>query len=259
MSERLNASLAGYMAFEPKPSASRWYGVNRSADPSPEKTVTIVTVWPSSRRLAISPPHDSATSSGCGATKTCVMPRRVYRAVSANRRSVVLEPAGTDERHEHACAVGLLEPLVAVSRHDHQLLMVARPDRDHEPASVAELVTERLRDRRRGGCDDDRVPGGADGVAEAAVCLADRHGVCETRGLEPRARLGYERPLPLDRCYVRAEPRQDGRLIAGSRPDLEDAIAGSDREVPGHLGAHVRLADRLAGSDRERLVRVRVA
>src|SRR5512147_531128 len=33
----------------------------------------IVTFWPSSRRLAISPPQESATSSGCGATKTWVM------------------------------------------------------------------------------------------------------------------------------------------------------------------------------------------
>src|SRR5436189_68643 len=146
MSERLNASLAGYMAFEPKPSASRWYGVNRSADPSPEKAVTIVTAWP-----------------------------------------------------------------------------------------------------------------GSAGVAAAAPCPADRDGVCETPGPERRARLGYERPLPFDRRHVRPEPRQDRRLIAGSRPDLEDAITGSDREILGHLGDHVRLADRLAGADREGLVRVRVA
>jgi hypothetical protein len=32
-----------------------------------------VTAWPSSRRLATSPPHDSAMSLGCGATKTCVI------------------------------------------------------------------------------------------------------------------------------------------------------------------------------------------
>ena len=32
MSERLNASVFGHSAFEPKPSASRWYGVSRSAD-----------------------------------------------------------------------------------------------------------------------------------------------------------------------------------------------------------------------------------
>ena len=54
--------------------------------PSPEKTVRIVTVWPSSRRLAMRPPHESATSSGCGATKTWVMAGRVYRAATGGSR-----------------------------------------------------------------------------------------------------------------------------------------------------------------------------
>ena len=91
MSERLNASVFGHSAFDPKPSASRWYGVSRSDEPSPEKTVRIVTVWPSSRRLAMRPPHESATSSGCGATKTWVMAGRVYRAARpAGRRALDL-------------------------------------------------------------------------------------------------------------------------------------------------------------------------
>ncbi len=79
MFSRLNASVVGQIALLPKPSASRWYWVRPAADPLPEKTVTIVTFWPSSRRLAISPPQESATSSGWGATKTWVMARRVYR------------------------------------------------------------------------------------------------------------------------------------------------------------------------------------
>ena len=79
MSLRLKASVAGQIAFEPKPSASRWYEVRSPSLPAPEKTVRIVTVWPSSRRLAMSPPHESATSSGWGATKTWVMAGRVYR------------------------------------------------------------------------------------------------------------------------------------------------------------------------------------
>src|SRR5690349_3315951 len=48
----------------------------------------IVTFWPSSRRLAIMPPHESATSSGCGAMKTWVTAPRVYRA----RRRAFLGP-----------------------------------------------------------------------------------------------------------------------------------------------------------------------
>ncbi len=47
----------------------------------------IVTFWPSSRRLAMSPPHERATSSGCGATKTWVMAGRVYRAPPGLRGS----------------------------------------------------------------------------------------------------------------------------------------------------------------------------
>ena len=69
--------------------AERLALVGRSADPtapSPEKTVRIVTFWPSSRRLAMRPPHESATSSGCGATKTWVMAGRVYRASRAGSR-----------------------------------------------------------------------------------------------------------------------------------------------------------------------------
>ena len=71
--ERLKASVTGQIALLPKPRASRWYGVRSLVAPFPEKTVMIVTFCPSSRRLAISPPHESATSSGWGATKTWVM------------------------------------------------------------------------------------------------------------------------------------------------------------------------------------------
>src|SRR6476620_1522049 len=118
MSLRLKASVAGHIAFDPKPSASRWYGDSASDVPSPEKTVRIVTVWPSSRRLAMSPPHESATSSGCGATKTWVMAGRVYRAAPAGRGSSAFETFRTDERDEDAVAVGLLEPVVAGGGHN---------------------------------------------------------------------------------------------------------------------------------------------
>src|ERR1041384_5109070 len=37
----------------------------------------IVTFWPSSRKLAISPPQESATSSGCGDTNTWATPARI--------------------------------------------------------------------------------------------------------------------------------------------------------------------------------------
>ena len=72
----------------------------------------------------MSPPHESATSSGCGATKTWVMAGRVYRAAPAGRRSSAREAFGADERDEDAVAVGLLEPVVAVAGDDRQELPI---------------------------------------------------------------------------------------------------------------------------------------
>src|SRR4029079_3746338 len=110
----------------------------------------IDTVWPSSRRLAIRPPHESATSSGWGATKTWVMAGRVYRA-GWSRRVTGREPAGPDERHEDAAAVGRLGPVVAVAVDEHEDLLVAWPDGDHEAAAGRpQLVAPLDRARRRG-------------------------------------------------------------------------------------------------------------
>jgi hypothetical protein len=93
MAFRLNASLDGHSVFDPKPSASRWYGISPSFEPSPEKTVMIATFCPSSRRPAIRPPQERATSSGCGATKMWVMAGRVYRAGPAARAAATAADA----------------------------------------------------------------------------------------------------------------------------------------------------------------------
>src|SRR5436190_1446208 len=151
---RLNDSETGQIVFDPKPRASRWYGVRPfpfpPTEPPPEKTVTIVTFCPSSRRLAISPPQESATSSGCGATKTCVM---APESSSRSRREAAL----ADQRHERDGAVVAFDPVVAVARHDQEVLPVARPDRQHQsPARRIELLPQRIRDRRRRRCDEDR-------------------------------------------------------------------------------------------------------
>ena len=55
----------------------------------------------------------------------------------------------------------------------------------------------------------------------------------------------------------RPERRQDRRLVARARAELEDAVAGLRREQLGHPGDDPRLADRLAGVDRDGLVGVR--
>src|SRR6188474_1319562 len=119
---RLNASVTGHIAFDPNPSASRWYS-SRPLLPSvgpPENTVRIVTFWPSSRRLAMSPPQESAASSGCGATNTWVMAGRVYQAAPCRR--LAREPLRADQGHEHARSVVPLGPLVAVPRDEQQVL-----------------------------------------------------------------------------------------------------------------------------------------
>src|SRR5688572_22845214 len=112
----------------------------------------IVTFWPSSRRLAMRPPHERATSSGRGATKTCVMAGRVYPAAPSVR-----EPPRPDERHEDTGAVARLDPFVAVAERPGQHLPIAGTHRDHQSAAVAKLLPELVGDRRRRGRHDDPV------------------------------------------------------------------------------------------------------
>ena len=154
---------------------------------SPEKTVTIVTVWPSSRRLAIRPPHESATSSGWGATKTWVMAGRVYRARTGARSGVAQRsqpPAPTSGTKTQALS-GRSVHSFAAPRHDGQDLAVARADRDHEPGAVRELVAERMGDVRGGGRHDDPVPWTLIGQAEAAVADPDVDAVAEAEVGQP--------------------------------------------------------------------------
>src|SRR3990172_1128968 len=98
---RRNASVEGQIAFEPKPSAARWYSLSPlPAGGPPEKTEMMVTFWPSSRRLAMRPPHESAASSGCGEVKTwAIAPEdsigevpAVVGAGSGGRRRAILLP-----------------------------------------------------------------------------------------------------------------------------------------------------------------------
>ena len=60
--------------------------------------------------------------------------------------------------------------------------------------------------------------------------------------------------MPLDGGDRAAHGGQDGRLVAGAGPDLEDPVTGPRREQLGHPRDHVRLADRLAGLDGESLI-----
>jgi len=82
---------------------------------------------------------------------------------------------GAGGRAEVAGAVRPLGPLVAMAGNDRHQLPAARPDRDDQPAAVAQLLAQLVGDGRRGGRDDDPVPRRPGWVAHAAVGLADRH------------------------------------------------------------------------------------
>src|SRR5262245_51516495 len=97
----------------------------------------IATFCPSSRRLAISPPQESAASSGCGATKTWVMAGRVYQAARRPRATrSARKSLCADQRHEHARPVVPLDPVVAAARHEQQVLPPPVADRDDQPTAV---------------------------------------------------------------------------------------------------------------------------
>ena len=91
------ASVSGQMALLPKPSAARWYSDSWPLPaPAPVKTVRIVTFWPSSRRLAIRPPQDRATSSGWGADED--VGHRLARILSGHQlREAMLAHEGHED------------------------------------------------------------------------------------------------------------------------------------------------------------------
>src|SRR4051812_24543627 len=220
----------------------------------------IDTGWPSSRRLAMRPPHESATSSGWGATKTWVMAGRVYRA-RWSRRVTLGEATGPDQRHEHARPVGRLRPIVPMPLDEHQDLLVTWADRDHETAAVGgELRLQLDRDGRRRRGDDDPVERRIRGRPETAVRAPDLDPVADAwEPVEPDARLGREVVVPLEGEHPSAHRREDRGLVPGACPDLQDPVVLARVEELGHLGDDVRLADGLAGIDRQRLVRIRAA
>ena len=92
----------------------------------------IVTFWPSSRRLAIRPPQERATSSGWGATKTWVMAGRVYRARPARSRHRSARPANppapmSGTKTQAPCGVSVQSLPVADRRASAPAGRAARP------------------------------------------------------------------------------------------------------------------------------------
>ena len=198
---------------------------------------------------------------GCGATKTWVMAGGVYRraparAVSALRPRQPASPIsgtkthGPSDRSSHSLAAAL---------DDQQLLLPPDAHRDDEPAAVGELLAQRIGDRGAAGRDDDPVPRRARRVPEAAVAGHDVDALAEAEGRQAIPGGAAPGPAPA-RSRSRGSPAPRGSPPGSpSRADVEDAVAGPDREQLRHAGHDLRLADRLAGADGEGLVRVRVA
>ncbi len=111
--------------------------------------------------------------------------------------------------------------------------------------------------RRRRGRDDDGFEGGffrpalrpvADPIVDVRVAQPVE---------DPPGPLG-QRPDDLDRPDLAGDLGQDGRLVAGPGPDLEDLLPSPQAERLGHVGDDVGLGDRLAVPDRQGLVGVGV-
>ena len=78
-----------------------------AGDPSPEKTVRIVTVWPSSRRLAMSPPHESATSSGAARRRRGSWPAEYTEPTGGSPGRQPAKPSAPMSGTKTHAAVGL--------------------------------------------------------------------------------------------------------------------------------------------------------
>ena len=88
------------------------------------------------------------------------------------------------------------------------------------------------------------------GPSEVAVAGPYLH-VAITEGRQPFARLLRQRRHDLDRIHLFRESSEDRRLVAGSGPDLEDAVLGPHVERLGHERHDVGLRDGLIVADRE--------
>src|SRR5207344_2008399 len=97
----------------------------------PEGSVSGMTAGPAAARAA------SATAAAARSTRGSLMPRSYHPA----RRSLANFARHRHEAHrQHALLLEALAP----ARHDHELLPVLA-DRHHQPATVLELLLERLR------------------------------------------------------------------------------------------------------------------
>ena len=189
----------------------------------------MATDWPSSRRLVIRPPHDSAASSGWGATKTCVTRARI---ASARRDRPTRSTGVTLASHERDEYTGLTRRRLDPSRttpHYGEALAGASADRHDQSRAVRQLLDERRGDGRCGGGHDDAGIRSTGCVAEAAIPRQDLH--VEAQGRQSSAGFigqSRDRARSIRRARPSAPARPPGTRSRCPHPARSARSAGGD-------------------------------
>jgi hypothetical protein len=133
-----------------------------------------------------------------------------------------------------------------------EVLLAAGSHGDHEPSSVGEMRQQRLRDHGRGRGDQDAV----EELPFAQPQRAVAHPHLDVFQLQEFQHFsGASRKLgdSLDGEDLPRQPREDGGLVAGARPHLQDPLVRPDLEHLRHAGNDFRLRDALAEPDGQRV------
>src|SRR5438093_4039232 len=164
------------------------------------------------------------------------------------------------ERHEGTRrSLSDLQFAVRLPGRDDEDLPAPRADRSDDPSTRRELVLPRIRNLRGARGRQDAVVRSPLGIAEAAIADDDGHGREARLGEVRPSRFGKPRDA-FNRHHVLRpdEVRDEGRVVAGSRPDLEYAVPGRKLSFLEHDRDHRRRGDRLASPDRQRHVGIGV-
>src|ERR1035437_4296097 len=139
----------------------------------------------------------------------------------------------------------------------HQFLVPQRPDRNNHPATVFELVNQRLWHLPRRAGDNDGVERRGLGPAFVAVTRA-RVDIGVTEPFEAGGGLVGQVLDDFDGIDLRGPFGEHGRLVTGAGANFEHAIRRLWLELLGHKGDDISLRDGLAVADGERTVLVRL-